>query len=169
VEDTDIIDNDVLTDEVEVNLNMLRALVGDGGEVHHTDVVAIDKSASVKWLVELQEKLAQPGRLSHTVGHGAILSLSTRAGDNGLPLGRPRDKVASQEDNVACRGVLRVRVASPINIGVDNKLDRRRSPEKKTEVEGTTKVAKNLHDNGEVRLSGIMHMKAHPLNNIGDI
>ena len=48
---------------------MLRALVLNGvGEVHRTDIVAVDKSAPVKRLVELQDKLAQPGRLSHTVG-----------------------------------------------------------------------------------------------------
>lgn len=41
-------DGDTLTDEVEVELNMLRALVLDevGGEVNSADVVTIDKSAS---------------------------------------------------------------------------------------------------------------------------
>jgi hypothetical protein len=57
---------------------MLRTLVLNRvGEVHRTDIVAVDKSALVKRLVELQEKLAQPRRLSHTVGHSTVLNLST--------------------------------------------------------------------------------------------
>ena len=78
-----------IADEVEINLDMLRALMldGVGGEVHIADVVAVDEGAATKRLVELEEELAQPGRLSHAVRHGAVLSLSTGARDHGLPLG----------------------------------------------------------------------------------
>jgi len=89
VKDPDVSNGNPLTDEVEINLNMLRALVldGVGGEVHGADVVAVDEGASTERLVELEEELAQPGRLGHAVSHGAVLSLSTRAGDHGLPFG----------------------------------------------------------------------------------
>jgi hypothetical protein len=58
VEDTDISDDDTLTDKAEVNLNMLHARVLNevSGEVHCTGIVAVDKSALVKWPVELQGK-----------------------------------------------------------------------------------------------------------------
>jgi hypothetical protein len=46
VEDTNVLDDNVLTNEVEINLNMLGALVlnGVGGEVDGTDVVTVDHS-----------------------------------------------------------------------------------------------------------------------------
>jgi hypothetical protein len=44
VEDANISDDDMLVDEVDVNFNMLGALMldGFGGEVDRTDVIAID-------------------------------------------------------------------------------------------------------------------------------
>ena len=83
-----IADCDPVAHEVQVNLHMLRPLMLDGvdGEIHGADVVAVDEGAPTERLVELEE-LAQPGRLSHAVSHGAVLSLNTRARDHGLPLG----------------------------------------------------------------------------------
>jgi hypothetical protein len=48
VEDANISDNGTLTDEVEINLNMLGALMLDkvGVEVDRVDVVAVDQGAS---------------------------------------------------------------------------------------------------------------------------
>jgi hypothetical protein len=47
MENSHILDGDTLVDEVEVKLDMLRALVlyRVGGEVHGTDVVTVDKCA----------------------------------------------------------------------------------------------------------------------------
>jgi hypothetical protein len=46
VEDTHISNGDALTDELEVDLNMLGTLMLDGidGEVDHTDVIVVDHS-----------------------------------------------------------------------------------------------------------------------------
>jgi hypothetical protein len=46
VEDKNVPDGNALTDKVEINLDMLDALVldGVGGEVDNTDVVAVDQS-----------------------------------------------------------------------------------------------------------------------------
>jgi hypothetical protein len=46
VKDTNISDDNVLTDKVEINFNMLGALVldGIGGEVDGADVVTVDQS-----------------------------------------------------------------------------------------------------------------------------
>jgi hypothetical protein len=43
-------DCNLLLDEMKINLHMLHALMlnGVGGEVHDTDVVAVDKSAA-RW------------------------------------------------------------------------------------------------------------------------
>jgi hypothetical protein len=46
VEDTNVLDGNVLVDKVKINLNMLGALVlnGVGGEVDDADVVAVNQS-----------------------------------------------------------------------------------------------------------------------------
>jgi hypothetical protein len=48
VEDMYIPNSDVLTDEVEVDLNMFGALMLDivGGEFDHADIIAVDQSGS---------------------------------------------------------------------------------------------------------------------------
>jgi hypothetical protein len=46
VENTNVTDSNALTDKVEINHNMLGALVlnGVGGEVDGTDVITVDQS-----------------------------------------------------------------------------------------------------------------------------
>jgi hypothetical protein len=83
VKHTDISNGVALADEVQVDLNMLCALVLDrvGGEVDDANVVAIDKSASRQQTVELLEKLTKPDRLGHVVCHGAVLGFNAGVGD----------------------------------------------------------------------------------------
>jgi hypothetical protein len=52
-----LIDGDLLTNEVEINLNMLCALVlyRVGGEADDIDVVTVDKPASAQKIVNLQK------------------------------------------------------------------------------------------------------------------
>ena len=89
---------------------MLRPLMldGVGGEVHSADVVAVDERALGERAVELRQELSKPGRLCHAVSDSTVLRLGTGAGDNRLPLGRPGDQVAAQEDGVAGSGERRV-------------------------------------------------------------
>jgi hypothetical protein len=67
--------------------------------------------------MELLEKLPQPGGLGHSVGHSAVLGLSVRARDDGLPLGGPGDEVGAQEHGVTESGPTRVGVANPVSVG----------------------------------------------------
>jgi hypothetical protein len=55
VQDTDITDGHAFPHKVEVDLEMLRALVlnGVGREVDGADVVAVDECALRQWSVEL--------------------------------------------------------------------------------------------------------------------
>jgi hypothetical protein len=47
MEDVDLTDDNLLSDEMKINLHMLRALMLNGvGEVHDADVVAVDESAT---------------------------------------------------------------------------------------------------------------------------
>jgi len=66
-----------------------------GGEVHRTDVVAVDQHAPGERAMELGEELPEPGSLSHAVSNSAVLRLGTRAGDDRLALGRPGHQVAA--------------------------------------------------------------------------
>jgi hypothetical protein len=86
-------DDNLLSDEMKINLHMLRALMlnGVGGEVHGTDVVTVDESAARWRSLELMQELAQPGGLSHTIGDDTILGFGAGARDDSLLLGRPGD------------------------------------------------------------------------------
>jgi hypothetical protein len=88
MEDANLIDGDLFSDEVKINLHMLGALVLNGvaGEVNGTYVIAIDERTPRRRRLELQQQLAQPGGLGHTVGDDAVLGLRTGAGDDSLPL-----------------------------------------------------------------------------------
>jgi hypothetical protein len=47
--------------------------------------------------VELQEELAEPGSLGHSIGDCTVLGLSARAGDLRLAFGGLRYKVGAEE------------------------------------------------------------------------
>jgi hypothetical protein len=122
--DMDLIDGNLLSDEMKINLHVLRALMlnGVGGEEHGADVIAVDESA-VRWRsLELMQELAQPGGLSHTIGDGTVLGFDTRAGDDSLPLSRPGNQVVPEEHGIARCGAISVRAASPVSIGVDDQV-----------------------------------------------
>jgi hypothetical protein len=103
MEDADLTDGDLFSDEVKINLYMLGTLVLNGvvGEVHGTYVVAVDERTPGRRRLEFQQQLAQPGGLGHTVGDGAVLGLRTGAEDDGLPLGGSGHQVVSQKHRVA--------------------------------------------------------------------
>jgi hypothetical protein len=93
-----------------------------GGEVDCADVVAVDEGGALEGTVELVEELSQPGGLCHAVGHGAVLGLSTRVRDDGLPLGGLGDELGTQEHGVTEGGSTCVWTASPVGVSVDHEL-----------------------------------------------
>jgi hypothetical protein len=96
-------DGNLLSDKMKINLHMLGALMlnGVGGEVHCADIVTVDKCAPRRRGLEIVEQLSQPSDLSHAIGNGTILGLDAGAGDDSLPLGRPRNQVVPQEHRIA--------------------------------------------------------------------
>jgi hypothetical protein len=124
VQDVDITDGNMLPNEVEVDLDMLRTLVlnGVGGEVDGADVVTIDDGALWQRSMELLEELLEPTSLSHAIGHGMILSLGAQSGDDVLALGGPRDEVVTEEHIVARGGPVCIWATHPIRIRVDRQL-----------------------------------------------
>jgi hypothetical protein len=103
MDDADLTDGNLLSDEMKINLYMLRALMLNevGGEVHDTDVVTVDESVAQWQSLDLMQELAQPGGLSHTIGDGTVLSFGAGAGDDSLPLDRPGDHVVPKEHDIA--------------------------------------------------------------------
>ena len=74
----DVSQCDSLPDEVEIDLDVLGALMLNWitGHIDGTDVVTVDQCSSTKRCVQLKKKLAQPSRLSDCISNGAILSVS---------------------------------------------------------------------------------------------
>jgi hypothetical protein len=97
VEDTNVPDGNAFTNKVKINLHMLGALVlnGVGGEVDGADVVAVDQSGQRQGAMQLHNQLLKPTCLFHAVGHGVVLRLSARMGDDVLTFREPRDEVVA--------------------------------------------------------------------------
>jgi hypothetical protein len=95
--------SNILSNKIKINLYMLGVLMLNGveGQVHITDIIVVDKCAPRWWGLELVEQLTQPSGLSHAVGNDTRLGISARAGDDGLPLGRPGNQVIPQEYRIA--------------------------------------------------------------------
>jgi hypothetical protein len=100
MEDADLIDGNLLSDKIKINLYMLGALMlnGAGGEVHGADIIAVDKCTPRQRGMKLVEK---PSGLSRAVCNGTILGLSAGARDNGMSLGQPGNQVRLSRDGEA--------------------------------------------------------------------
>jgi hypothetical protein len=88
MEDADLADDDLLTNDVVINLNVICVLVlyGVGGEVDGVDVLTIDKHAPTQRTVKVLKQLAQQVGLSHAIRNSAVFRLCTSARDNVLTL-----------------------------------------------------------------------------------
>ena len=79
----------MISNEVEINLDVLGALMLDGVErhVHRANIVTVYQNLSTKGSMELMEKLLQPRCLGDCIGDDAILGFDAGSGDCILPLG----------------------------------------------------------------------------------
>jgi hypothetical protein len=118
VKNSNVTESNLLTNEVNIQLNVLGAAMmnGVGGEVDNRDVVAEDDSSLVNRAGELGEKLTKPRTLSNCIGHSMIFSLSAGPRDGVLVLGRPGDQRRSKVDAVAGGRAPSVRAARPVCI-----------------------------------------------------
>jgi hypothetical protein len=139
------------SNEVEVDLDMLCMLVLNkvGGEVDGVDVVAVDENTVGQRSMELLE----PTSFSHVVGHGAILSLDARSGDDVRALGGPGDEVVTEEHSVAQSGPACIWATCPVCIRVDHQLrGGGRVLQVEAEVQGASQIAQDVLHHGAVRL-----------------
>jgi hypothetical protein len=111
--------------------------------------------------MELLEKLPEPTSFSHIVGHGAILSLNARSEDNVLALGGPGDELVRGTQHS-----LRWTDVYPVNLlslypSRPSARRRRRSIVGGGRSLRSLQITQDVLHRSEVRLSGIMHMKAN--------
>ena len=112
--------------------------------------LTVDERALGERAMELRQELSKPGRLRHAVSDSTVLRLGTGEGDNRLPLGRPGDKVAAQEDGIAGSGAASVRTASPVSVGVDNQLSRGGAVKNQAEVNSATDIAEETFERSKM-------------------
>ena len=84
----------MLASDVAVDLNVLGAFMVDiiMSNVDSITIVAIKRSGSGLWSINVSQELAKPDKLAGGVGKGTILNLSTGMGNHILLLATPRDK-----------------------------------------------------------------------------
>jgi hypothetical protein len=97
-------------------------LNGVGGEVDGADIIAVDDSALRQRSMELLEELPEPTSFSYAVGHGAILSLGARAGDDVLALGVSGDEIVAEKHSVTRGGPTCIWATRLVRIRVDRQL-----------------------------------------------
>ena len=79
----------LLTNKVDINLNMFGAIVMDRIRCHVncTNIITIDNGSTREWHVKLLKQLAQPTTFCHNMCNNHVLSFSTGARDGGLAFG----------------------------------------------------------------------------------
>ena len=124
MEDTYITKGNPFPNEVEIDLNVLGALMLNrvGGHVDGADVVAVDQRSAPRRCMKLNEKLVQPSGFCNTISHCAILNFSTGPGDCNLPLRRPGNQVVLKKNRITRCGFAGIRTACPVSIGVHSQL-----------------------------------------------
>jgi hypothetical protein len=171
VKNTNLTERNLLMDEVDVNLDMLRTTVLDGiaSHVDRTDVVTEDNSSRMRGAMKLGKKLPEPAALSHDLSHGSILRLGARPRNRGLAFGRPGDQVVTKIDTIAGGRSASVRAASPVGVRVRSDRRSRCRVQLKAEVQCPLEVAENPLDEVQMRLTRSMHVETCLLDGMRNV
>jgi hypothetical protein len=163
--------SNLITDKVEINLNMLRALMLDGvaGHVDGADVVTENHRSSAERGVEFQEELAEPGSLGHSIGDCTVLGLGARVGDRRLAFGGPGYKVGAEEHCISRCGFASVGAANPVGIRVDDKILNAGRAQMQAQVQRALNIAKNPLQSNQMNVPRSVHVKADLLNRISNV
>jgi hypothetical protein len=142
VQNVNFPNDDLVTDEVEINLNMLCALMLNwvGCQVDDTDIIATNMCATGQRGVQLHEQLAKPTSLCNTNGNNPVFCFFTRARYHVLALGGPGDEVVTKEDCILGSGLMSIEAPDPITMRVDHKLRCGWSTKKKTKIQSGLKI-----------------------------
>jgi hypothetical protein len=118
MENSDLSKSHLLSNKMDVNLDVLRATMLNwiGHHVNGAHIVTIDKRGRPHQKMQVLKELAGPIALGNNMCHRSIFNLSTRSRHSGLSLGRPRYEVVAQENAIVRCGSSGVRAASPVSI-----------------------------------------------------
>jgi hypothetical protein len=161
----------LLTNEVDVNLDVLRAAMLNQVTCHvnNTDVITEYNGCDREGTLKLEKKLLKPAALGDGMSHDTVLSIGTGAGHCGLTLGGPGHQVVAEVDTLARSGAASVGAASPICVRVHSEGGGRHGVELQTKVEGATDVAEYPLDEVEVWFPGSMHVETCLVNNMSNV
>jgi hypothetical protein len=145
MQDTDFTKGDSLSDEVQVDLNMLGSLMLNrvSGEINGADIITVDHCSTTERTVKLCQELAQPASFRDSIHDSSIFCLCTGLGHCRLRLGRPRDEIVPEKHRITRGGFTCIRATCPICIGVDSEVSWRGPVKVQSEVQGTMKVPEN--------------------------
>jgi hypothetical protein len=163
--------SNLVTDKVNVNLDVLHATMVDkiSGHIDSAKIVTVHDVHRGNGHVELLEKLTKPTALGHGMGNRAVVSLSTGARDGRLALGGPRDQVVAEKNAVAGHRAPGVWTACPVRVKVCGEGVNRLEAEVETGGESTLHVAQDALDQREMGIAGIVHEEAHLLDRVGEL
>jgi hypothetical protein len=82
---------------------------------------------------------------------------------------RLADQVVPEEHDIARRGAMSVRAASPVGVGVDDQVGAGRAVQQQAEVRRPTKIAQDALHGRQVGLPRVVHMQADLLHGISDV
>jgi hypothetical protein len=118
MKDFDLTKRDLLVNEVDINLDVLRSTMLNrvASHVNSTDVVAEDNGRRAKRTMNLGKKMSKPTTLSHSMSHDSVLDLGTRPRYHGLAFRGPGHQVISKVDTIVRSRLTSVRAASPVSI-----------------------------------------------------
>jgi hypothetical protein len=108
MKDPDLSKRDLLADELNVELDVLRAPVVNrvGSHIDHADIVAIDNRSCSEGNVKFLKKMADPSALGDDMSNRTVLSLSAGPGHRGLGFEDHEIRLSSrkmQKPEVECR------------------------------------------------------------------
>jgi hypothetical protein len=163
--------SNLIAHKVEINLNMLRALMLDEvvGHVDGVDVVTENHRSSAERGVEFQEELAEPRSLGHSIGNCMVLGLGARAGDRRLAFGGPGYKVGTEEHCISRCGFASVGAASPVSIRVDDKILNVGRAQMQAQMQRAPNIMKNPLQSNQMNVPRSVHVEAYLLNRISNV
>jgi len=120
MKDTNFPQSNLLTDKVDVNLNVLRSSMVNWVSCHidSTNIVTKDNRSLLERKMKFLKKLTQPTTLSHNVSNCPVLGLGTRTRNCVLPLGLPRYQSITKINTITRSRTPRIRTTSPVGIRI---------------------------------------------------
>ena len=115
-----LLSDNMLTDEVTINFNVLRPFMKDRiiSNSGSTGIVPMKRCRTTNTDAEFTEKTAEPDDFSTGGRHRPIFGLSGRLGHSGLLLALPRDERVAKKHTPASGRSPRIRATSPVGIGI---------------------------------------------------